>query len=161
MIERYHRFLGSYIVPPFWATGYHQSKFGFNNSQAIIDVWKNFSEYQLPLDAIWSDHDYTNSGDTFTIDTVRFNISDMKKEMLNQSENYIRWVPSITIAINKKQKLFSTYQTNNLLIKSVNFASDLVGCGENGLVVYPDYNKLETMSQTVDNVEAMFKIIEF
>lgn len=99
VIEAYHRYLGGYVIPPFWATGYHQSRRGYNNSDILIDVWQQFKQYQLPVDAIWSDVDYMSNYEAFTIDGSRFNTKQMSAEMLNQSKKGVKWVPTVPMGI--------------------------------------------------------------
>jgi alpha-glucosidase (family GH31 glycosyl hydrolase) len=49
VVEMYHNYLGNYKVPPFWATGYHQSKSGYSDSNILVDVWENFVNHSIPI----------------------------------------------------------------------------------------------------------------
>lgn len=49
VIQLYHKFIGNYVVPPFWATGFHISKSGYNDSNSLIDVWTKFNNASIPL----------------------------------------------------------------------------------------------------------------
>ena len=40
--------------------GYHQSRWGYNSSQKLLQILQSFSDYNLPIDTIFSDIDYMN-----------------------------------------------------------------------------------------------------
>jgi hypothetical protein len=60
----------------------------------------------------------------------------------------------MTITINEKQNISQDYKRNNELIKSANYNNtDLIGCSDNlSLVVFPDYNKLDTWNSLRKNL---------
>jgi hypothetical protein len=41
----YHQRIGGYKLHPFWASGYHQSRYGYNNGQSLINVFNEFNKY--------------------------------------------------------------------------------------------------------------------
>lgn len=61
-------YLGKSIIPPFWAMGFHQARFGYTSVAALENVIKNYEENNLPLDTIWADIDYMIEYEDFTID---------------------------------------------------------------------------------------------
>ena len=38
VIKEYHKYLGGWIIPPFWSTGFHQSRWKYNTSKDLIEV---------------------------------------------------------------------------------------------------------------------------
>jgi alpha-glucosidase (family GH31 glycosyl hydrolase) len=71
-LQSLHSFYQKRYLPPFWAMGYHQSRWGYKDIAALKDVISNFENYDLPLDTLWSDLDYTINSEMFTIDETRF-----------------------------------------------------------------------------------------
>ena len=57
-LEKYHDYLGKYIVPPFWSMGFHQCRWGYRSADALEEVVSNYRKNKLPIDVIWSDIDY-------------------------------------------------------------------------------------------------------
>jgi alpha-glucosidase/lysosomal alpha-glucosidase len=68
-VVEYHNYLGGYALHPFWASGFHQSRWGYKSAAVLIDVIRNHKENDIPLDGsniitlsnfivIWSDLDY-------------------------------------------------------------------------------------------------------
>jgi alpha-glucosidase (family GH31 glycosyl hydrolase) len=146
VIESYHKYLGGYLIPPFWATGFHQSRRGYNKSDALIQVWDNFNKHRLPIDAVWSDVDYMSNFETFTIDLSRFNTTAMMDTMLDASQKAVKWLPTIPSSIHTEQALAKNY--TGLVVKSGNYeGKPLVGCGLSGTVYFPDYNNPNTILQ--------------
>jgi len=58
LIANFHSNLGFAPIPPFWALGFHQSRWGYNSSKQLKTVIDNFEKNQIPLETIWSDIDY-------------------------------------------------------------------------------------------------------
>jgi alpha-glucosidase (family GH31 glycosyl hydrolase) len=76
-IERFHQILGRSAIPPFWALGMHQSRWGYQNSSMLKEVIAKYEENNLPLDTIWSDIDVLNNYISFEVGRENFTISDM------------------------------------------------------------------------------------
>lgn len=76
-LKAYHNYVNGYALHPFWAHGYHQCRWGYDNSTKMVQVWEKFNELDLPIDTIWSDIDYMHELTDFTIDTSRYNATDM------------------------------------------------------------------------------------
>jgi alpha-glucosidase (family GH31 glycosyl hydrolase) len=37
-VEQYHSLIGFPVMPPLWALGFHQCRWGYEDLQAVIDV---------------------------------------------------------------------------------------------------------------------------
>src|SRR5207248_4638599 len=59
-------------IPPRWALGYHQSKWGYCSSDEVRDVAAGFRRYDLPLDAIELDIEFMDEYRVFTVDDEDF-----------------------------------------------------------------------------------------
>lgn len=51
VIQQYLGVIGKPTLPPFWALGFHQCKWGYQNIQTLKDVVANYSANYLPLDS--------------------------------------------------------------------------------------------------------------
>ena len=61
VLSQYVELVGRPAVPPRWALGAHQSKYGYPNLSHLKAVVANYSSADLPLEVIWSDIDYMDS----------------------------------------------------------------------------------------------------
>jgi alpha-glucosidase len=59
-------------LPPRWALGYHQCRWGYKSESDIRDVIAGFQKHHLPLSAIHLDIDYMEGYRVFTVDHDRF-----------------------------------------------------------------------------------------
>lgn len=57
-IKLYHSYFRGWALHPFWAMGYHHSRWPIKNSARLKELVRKHKENDLPLDTIWSDIDY-------------------------------------------------------------------------------------------------------
>ncbi len=72
VLERYSSLTGRAPLPPRWALGYHQSRWGYATAARVREVAQGFREEKLPLSALYLDIDYMDGYRVFTVDTERF-----------------------------------------------------------------------------------------
>ena len=46
------------MIPPFWSFGFHQCRWGYQNSSDLLEVLSRYESNKIPLDTIWTDIDY-------------------------------------------------------------------------------------------------------
>lgn len=71
-LKRFTELTGRALLPPHWALGYHQSRWGYHTEKEIREVAAGFREHDLPLSAIHLDIDYMQDYRIFTVDPKRF-----------------------------------------------------------------------------------------
>ncbi|GAB3399030.1 glycoside hydrolase family 31 protein [Flindersiella endophytica] len=71
-VERYTALTGRPALPPRWALGYHQSRWGYQSQAEVHRIAGEFGEHGLPLSAIWLDIDHLDGNRPFAIDEQRF-----------------------------------------------------------------------------------------
>jgi alpha-glucosidase len=72
LLRRYSALTGRAPLPPRWALGFHQSRWGYLNETDIREVVKGFRERDLPLAAVHLDIDYMRGFRVFTVDERQF-----------------------------------------------------------------------------------------
>ena len=77
LVNDFRHLIGRSYIPPLWAFGYQQSRWGYKNEKDILEVMQKHREQKIPLDAIYLDIDYMERFKDFTIHPERF--PDMKK----------------------------------------------------------------------------------
>ena len=68
----FRRLIGPSYIPPKWAFGIGQSRWSYENADAVRGVVARFRENNLPLDCIYLDVDYMDRYRDFTPDEARF-----------------------------------------------------------------------------------------
>ncbi|MBN1945489.1 MAG: DUF5110 domain-containing protein [Bradymonadales bacterium] len=72
VVQRYTRLTGRSSLPPRWALGYHQSRWGYAPDSRVREVAARFRELGIPADAIWLDIQHMDGFRTFTWDAAQF-----------------------------------------------------------------------------------------
>lgn len=100
MLEIMHEFrvlIGQSYIPPYWALGYQQSRWGYRNADDVKEVASSFRKNSIPLDAIYLDIDYMESYKDFTVDDEKF--PDFKGFVDELKADNIRLVPIIDAGV--------------------------------------------------------------
>jgi alpha-glucosidase (family GH31 glycosyl hydrolase) len=83
VIEQYQEVIGHPALPPYWALGFHQSRYGYPNVETLEAVVGNYSSNKLPLDTMWTDIDYMDQYKDFTLDPNNFAEDKMQQFVAN------------------------------------------------------------------------------
>lgn len=72
IISTYTSMTGTVPIPQKWALGYHQSRWGYESREDILEVAKMMRQLKIPCDAIHFDIDYMDQYKVFTFNTERY-----------------------------------------------------------------------------------------
>ena len=95
--KEFRQLIGPSYIPPKWAFGLAQRRFGYKTEADIREVAAQYKANGLPLDMICMDIDYMQSYADFTIDKARF--PDLGKLAADLKAEGIRLVPIIDAGI--------------------------------------------------------------
>lgn len=138
VIEAYTQLTGRPVLPPRWALGYHQSRWGYKSESEISSIVQGFSDYDLPLSVIHLDIDYMDGYRVFTVDTQRFpDLAGLSSKLL---EKGIRIVAILDPGVKHDQgySIFSEGLEKGMFCTLPN-GKLLVGLVWPGWSVYPDF----------------------
>ena len=81
---------GYSIMPPLWALGYHQCRWGYKDCNDAIEVEKKFNELNIPFDCFWFDIEHTDQKKYFTWDQQLFgNIKELLDKLNNEHRYFV------------------------------------------------------------------------
>ncbi|MBQ8095383.1 MAG: alpha-glucosidase [Clostridia bacterium] len=104
IVHQFRQLIGRSYIPPRWAMGFGQSRWGYVNEADVRNVVKRYRELNIPLDSVYLDIDYMDHYKDFTVDPERFpSFSAFVEEMKTQG---IHLVPIIDAAV-KSEKGYS------------------------------------------------------
>ena len=72
VLRRYTALSGRAPLPPRWALGYHQSRWGYSPDSALLDIAAQFRARHIPADGLWLDIQHLDGFRTFTWDPAAF-----------------------------------------------------------------------------------------
>lgn len=107
IVHSFRQMIGRSYIPPKWAFGYGQSRWGYQTEEDIRSVAKGYQEAGIPLDAIYLDIDYMEQYEDFTVSKDKFpDLPALTEEMKEQG---IHLVPIIDAGV-KIQEGYSVYE---------------------------------------------------
>lgn len=152
--KSFRRIIGKSYIPPRWAFGYQQSRWGYMNQSDIEAVVEEYKKCGIPLDAVYMDIDYMDSFKDFTINEERF--PEFPKFVNEMKEQNIHLVPIIDAGV-KIEKGYATYEEgvkNNFFCKDAD-GNDFV-CGVwPGHVHMPDFLNAKTRKWFGDSYKVL------
>ena len=89
--------IGRSYIPPRWAFGLAQSRWGYKTEEDVREVARQYKEHDLPLDMICMDIDYMQDYADFTVNKERF--PDLAKLSADLKAQGIRLVPIIDAGV--------------------------------------------------------------
>jgi alpha-glucosidase len=138
IVTEFRNLIGRSYIPPRWAFGVGQSRWGYSCREDIQEVADGYRKKNIPLDMIFLDIDYMDSYRDFTVDEKKFpQFEDFAKKLRSEK---IRLVPIIDAAI-KAESGFSLYEEGrekNFFCKDENGKDFLAGVWP-GKCVLPDF----------------------
>ena len=106
IVRQFRELIGRSYIPPVWAFGVGQSRWGYMNEDDVREVVKKYRGLGLPLDMVYLDIDYMERYKDFTVDQSRFpNFTAFNEEMAGE---HIRLIPIIDAAV-KEEEGYSVY----------------------------------------------------
>ncbi|MDS0526946.1 DUF5110 domain-containing protein [Clostridium sp. SHJSY1] len=107
IVKEFRILIGESYVPPKWALGYGQSRWGYGTEHEAREVIKKFKEKNIPLEMLYIDIDYMERFKDFTIDRKAF---PSFEELIDEcNKEGIKVIPIIDAGI-KIEKGYSTYE---------------------------------------------------
>jgi alpha-glucosidase len=138
LINRYTELTGRPALPPRWALGYHQSRWGYETEQAVRDTANGFQIYNLPLSAIHLDIDCKDNFRSFTIDPDRFpKLKEFNQELLEKDVRLIAIV-NPGVKADRNSKLFQEGKAQDVFCKLPN-GKLVIGTVWPGMCAFPDF----------------------
>ena len=141
VIKDIHYLIGKPILPPYWALGIHQCRWGFKNTFDFENVYNNYIERKIPIDSMWIDIDAMENYKIFTLNKQHF--KNLPKVVDNIHKNQAKFIPIIDIAFSSYDDDMTIYNKigdeNNLFIKSGYTNKNLFGKVWPKKAVFPDF----------------------
>jgi alpha-glucosidase len=72
VLQAYGWLTGTPPLPPLWAFGFQQSRYGYENEQVVREVAERLRRDKIPADVIWFDINALDGNRAFTTDEARF-----------------------------------------------------------------------------------------
>ncbi len=107
IVSTFRKLIGRSYIPPLWAFGYGQSRWGYDSAEYVREVAAGYRDNHIPIDSIYLDIDYMERYKDFTVNEDRFpDFAELVKQMREQG---IHLVPIIDGGV-KKEDGYDVYE---------------------------------------------------
>ncbi|RMH57047.1 MAG: alpha-glucosidase [Candidatus Hydrogenedentota bacterium] len=140
VVRRFTTLSGKAPLPPLWAFGYHQCRWGYKSEKFVGRVVQQFRKYQIPLESIWLDIDYMRGYRVFSFDERKF--PDPKRMIKRMRDQNIRTVVIVDpgVKFDKRWPVFKEGLEKEAFLKKMN-GEIYVGKVWPGNTVFPDFSR--------------------
>jgi len=99
LLARFTQLTGRAPLPPRWALGYQQSRWGYRTEAEMRRVFQGFRQHELPLSVLYLDADHMRGYRTLTVDEARYpNLAEFAAELHQEGVHLVASVnPAVKI----------------------------------------------------------------
>lgn len=99
VLSQYQEVIGRPAMPPYWALGFHQCRWGYHSVGELREVVAGYSQAAIPLEVIWSDIDWMDRYRNFVPDPVNYPPGEMAAFLTSLYAAGQHWVPIVDAGI--------------------------------------------------------------
>lgn len=145
VLRRYADLTGYAPMPPLWALGAGQSRWGYRTAQDLRDVIQGYRDRGLPLDSVYVDIDYMDAYKVWTVQ--RTNFPDLRAFVREAGAQGVKLVPIIDPGV-KVEAGYDVYEEavrGDHLVRTAR-GDVLVGEVWPDPAVFPDFTRPEVVN---------------
>ena len=137
IVKQFRRIIGRSYIPPKFAFGFGQSRWGYKTKEDFRKVAAGYRENHIPLDMIYMDIDYMDSYKDFTLGKESKDFPAFVREM---KDSHVRLIPIIDAGV-KIEKGYDVYEegVQNRYFCQRADGSDFVAAVWPGDTHFPDF----------------------
>ncbi len=142
LTRKFQKLVGTVPLPPLWALGFHQSRWGYESDKDLNLLADNFEKYRHPVDGLWLDIGYMQGYRVFTIDDTK--IPQPGRTIREFLDRGIRIVPILDpgIKMDEEYRIYREGKKSDIFCKNP-AGTDFTGLVWPGLTVFPDFSTEE------------------
>ncbi|MDX1656877.1 MAG: glycoside hydrolase family 31 protein, partial [Candidatus Competibacteraceae bacterium] len=139
VVRRFTRLTGRHEVPPLWAMGYHQCRWGYQTEAEFLELRDSFAHFHVPVSALWHDIDYMDGYRLFTWDLEDFPSPARLGEVLKGSDIHSVTIVDPGVKLDPGYAVYDDGMANDVFCKTES-GRDYVGRVWPGDTVFPDFS---------------------
>ncbi|MFP4415939.1 MAG: glycoside hydrolase family 31 protein [Chitinispirillaceae bacterium] len=142
LTRKLQKLAGTLALPPLWALGYHQSRWGYQSDKDLFRLAHNFEKHGHPVDGLWLDIGYMDNYKVFTFDKQK--VPDPGAMVKDLGARGYHVVPILDPGVKKDDdyEIYREGKAADVFCKN-RAGTDFVGLVWPGLTVFPDFTTEE------------------
>ena len=155
-----HKIIGRPCLPPYWALGWHQSRWGYKTTKDLEKILTNYNKYDIPLESIWADLDLLQNNKNFILSSGH-NLTSKFVDKLHSLGK--KFVPIIDygIPVDDDYKYYIIGKKTKSFIKSNYTKKDMFSYIWPGLSVFPDLFTKEGQNIWLEGLYDFYSTINY
>ncbi len=147
---------GKSALPPVWALGFHQCRWGYAGIKDLEYLADSFELHQFPVSGLWLDIDYMDGFRVFTHDTKHF--PDIETNLKSITDRGYKVIPIVDPGV-KQEIGYSVYDSGTHLdVFCKNAAGkDFIGMVWPGYTAFPDFSLEQTQTWWAQKYASLLK----
>lgn len=139
VLIKLHDIVGQPQMPPFWSFGFHQCRYGYNNTQEIREVYNNYTSRNLPIDTFWGDIDILDHFRIFSLNKTTF--ADLPALVDTMHTEHFHFIPIVDLGfkIDENDEYYKLGHEKNAFLISNYTKQELIAIVWPGEAVFPDF----------------------
>ncbi len=136
IVKQFRRIIGRSYIPPKYAFGFGQSRWGYRNAEDFRHVAEEYRKHNIPIDMVYMDIDYMQDYKDFTVNQ---SFPDFKAFVDEMKEKKIHLIPIIDAGV-KIEEGYDVYEEGvreNMFCKRED-GTDFAAAVWPGLTHFPD-----------------------
>jgi alpha-glucosidase len=140
VLRQYTELTGHMPLPPRWALGYHQSRWGYISEEQVRQVANRLRERNHPCDAIWLDIDYMHEYRDFTWSAKLFPDPAQMTNDLHEQGIHLVTIIDPGIKVDEKYPVYMQGLEHDYFCRYIN-GEIFTGSVWPGECVFPDFSR--------------------
>lgn len=141
VVKQHQDVIGKPMMPPFWALGYHQSRWGYKTIDETAEVVENYLKNHIPLESITNDIDYMDQKKLYTTDPVNYPLQKVKAFVDALHAKNMKYIVIVDPGV-KEEKGYEMYDdaiSKKLYIQTADRSGPIINTVWPGRCVFPDF----------------------
>ncbi|MCX7655049.1 MAG: hypothetical protein N2Z76_00790 [Treponemataceae bacterium] len=160
LVQRIQSLQGTFPLPPLWALGHHQCRWGYRSAQDLERIASEYERRRIPTDGLWLDIDYMDGFQVFTVNSAHFPRGEAHIQSLKKRGYQV--VPILDPGL-RRDGSYGPYQeaVTQRLVCETKEEIPYTGFVWPGYTVFPDFSLEKTRTWWADRVAAFTKTYGF
>lgn len=160
LIKTYSKLVGFPTLPPLWAFGWQQCRFGWVTDQDWINVYNTYisKDFDLPLDTMWADIDYLDDYKLFTIAPTSYSkLPEYVDQVHKDGRHFVPIMDAgVAVRLNQGYKALDDGIKGDVFIKQDNHQDYLTAGVWCGNAYFPDFFKPSAIDWWKNNFDDLY-----